>query len=95
MSLQVPPATPADFLEATRPGEGLEVWWEDAWWVATLERERETHAARVDAVRIKLQAEPACGTRVQVVPSHRLRPGWQWQASEQGGRWGAPCIADA
>lgn len=31
-----PPATPADFLEATRVGEAVQLWWEDAWWDATL-----------------------------------------------------------
>jgi hypothetical protein len=31
-----PPATPADFLDATRVGEAVQLWWEDAWWDATL-----------------------------------------------------------
>jgi hypothetical protein len=33
-----PPATPADFLDATRVGEAVQLWWEDAWWDATLLR---------------------------------------------------------
>ena len=31
-----PPSAAADFLEATREGEAIEVWWEDAWWGGVL-----------------------------------------------------------
>ena len=31
-----PPSAAADFLEATREGEAIEVWWEDAWWRGVL-----------------------------------------------------------
>ena len=31
-----PPSAAADFLAATREGEAIEVWWEDAWWRGVL-----------------------------------------------------------
>ena len=31
-----PPSAAADFLAATREGEAIEVWWEDAWWRGAL-----------------------------------------------------------
>ena len=31
-----PPSAASDFLAATREGEAIEVWWEDAWWRGAL-----------------------------------------------------------
>mmetsp|Transcript_14504 Transcript_14504/g.24142 ORF Transcript_14504/g.24142 Transcript_14504/m.24142 type:complete len:673 (-) Transcript_14504:439-2457(-) len=81
-----PPETPPDFLYATREGEEVQVWWEDAWWEATLV----TTPEEEEAVVVRLLFKP----HTRKVERHLLRPGWQWCASsERLGEWTAPCIA--
>ena len=80
----LPPSHPADFLAATREGEAVEVWWEDAWWRGALlaPPRRGVASVRLEALKHR---------QLRSVETRCLRPGWQWGAAG----WSAPCIAPA
>jgi len=78
----VPPPPPADFLAATRDGEDVELWWEEAWWAAAL-----VSTPRRGLAQVRLHAPKF--KKVRNVETRQLRPGWRWG----GARWAAPCIA--
>lgn len=86
-------------------GEGVQLWWEDAWWEATLleelalqgdgegQGERAEPPARA---RVRLRGAAALVGAPQSVVCGQLRPAWEWRLVEgaQGyGEWVAPCIA--
>ena len=81
-----PPSPSADFLAATREGEAIEVWWEDAWWRGALlaPPRRGVASVRLEALKHR---------QLRSVEARRLRPGWEWGAGGRG--WSAPCIAPA
>ena len=83
----------------------MQLWWEDAWWEATLleelalqgdgegQGERAEPPARA---RVRLRGAAALVGAPQSVVCGQLRPAWEWRLVEgaQGyGEWVAPCIA--